>query len=174
MTKTAAPGFVDLSAGSADWAHWRLANLMPVSRSSGTIIDALTNVGSGPVEQGTGGAVTYAWGDGDSPNAGIDSSYVGNEDDGAHFRLRFAASSTKLRTAAFYVGYVNSNTRMTAVITDGSSPPVVIDRDDATIADRYSVEVLAGSSNAMVVLDFEMIQRRSGGGLYVGAATVRE
>ena len=174
MTKTAAPGFVDLSAGSTDWAHWRVLNLMSVGKSGGTILAALTNVGGGAVEQFTGGAVTYRWDDGDGPTAGIDSSYVGNEDGAAHLRLTFAASDTKLRTAVLYVGYFNSRTRMTAAVSDGSSGPVVIERDDGSLADQYRVEVLAASANTTVVLDFVMLQRRVGGGLYVGAATVTE
>lgn len=179
LARSPAPFAIDLTTGNADWAYWPTADLVPIRKAGGAILGALQNTGAGAVQVAFTCTTTVTWTDGDPQLVGLTDDCVFVSDDAAKLTMRFAAG-TQLRIAHVYFGSLLAKTRVSVRMSDGSLPaPPPIERDeDGAIRDDYRIEVLAPSSGAEVIVDLEMLERRSflgtDGAIFAGAATIEE
>jgi fibronectin type 3 domain-containing protein len=157
------------AAGTLDWAHWPGYDHKATGNAQ---IGNFTTIGG--VAQAYGGdARTLSWSDGTPTASGSSAAGVQVAGPGTGFRIVVPAGTTT-RTVQVYVGGNASTGRMTARLSDGSSPDYV----DASLAGAgvfdgvYTIVYRAASAGETLELKWE---QQSGSG-YVslqGAALAR-
>ena len=159
------PGTVDLTAeGTSDWAHWGLNSDNSFDHKAGVAsqIGNFTPVTFGPAFRFTDNAHGFTWYDGTPTSIATNTPtgvYIAGLDDG--FEISVAAQ-TNLSTLKLYVGAFAARGKLTAFLSDKSSPAFF----DASLENFgngpnavYTVNFKGASPGQSLMLRYTIIER---------------
>lgn len=164
------PATVDLTAeGSSDWINWGL-NGVDTNRKirNDPKIDNLTVLGGGLLKSKTyttAPPAAFSWNDGSPVSASEGhrgAIYVAGVNKG--FKFEAVAWNDQVRTLKVYVGGWNSRGKLTATLSDGSSPAY----SDSSLSSSdvywgvYTINYRAASPNQKLVIEWQQISGESG------------
>jgi len=122
-------GYDLTSFGFTDWARWTTSSWTPTNRKSGggNLISNATVFGGGSPAHYSDGPFVWWTGDGTPTATSSTQDGVYNNSGTANrgYNLTFPADTTT-KIAKIYMGYYNADTRITAIISDGSTPDQII------------------------------------------------
>lgn len=160
--------------GSADWAYWQGTTLANHAQKASPIVTlgAMSQVGTYTISDfGGSTGITYNWSDGNAGNPGgaagsgdgiVQAVQSLGTDIGEGFRITAPADQIT-RTISLYLGEFDIDGVLTATLSDGSEPVLILDDQAGTsggtaLNKTFTIDYAASAPDQMLTLDWTVDQ----------------